>query len=336
MTTAQETPFDWVNRRVLVTGAGGFIGSHLVERLLEKGATVSALIRYNSRNDVGFLIEVSKRNKRLSLIYGDIRELETVRKASAGMDAVFHLAALVGIPYSYQHVHEVVEVNTIGTLNILTACRENSVRRLVHTSTSEVYGTARAVAIDESHARQPQSPYSASKIAADAFALSYHLSFGLPVAIVRPFNTYGPRQSDRAIIPALIAQALYKDEICVGSLTPTRDFTYVTDTVEGFLKVSESDACIGQEINLGTGTEISIDKLLKMILLIVGRDLPFVQSQERMRPTNSEVQRLCSANAKATALAGWSPTIGFEEGLRLTIDWMRNVSHLYDPNRYRI
>jgi NAD dependent epimerase/dehydratase len=336
MGTEQTQSPEWANKTVLVTGAGGFIGSQLVERLLDQGASVCAFVRYNSRNDLGFLTDLRGSNERLTIVSGDIRDLDTVRKIAVDMDTIFHLAALVGIPYSYQHVHQVIEVNTIGTLNVLTAARENRAKRVVHTSTSEVYGTARTIPIDESHPRQPQSPYSASKIAADAIALSYHRSFDVPVAICRPFNTYGPRQSDRAIIPALIAQALHKDEIVVGSLTPTRDFTYVADTVEGLMKVAEADACIGEEINLGTGHEISIGDLLKKITSLVGRDVKVTQSAERMRPATSEVQRLCSNNAKARALAGWSPSVSLDEGLSSTLKWIANSSHLYAPNRYRI
>jgi dTDP-glucose 4,6-dehydratase len=335
MAIQQTREFDWAKQVVLVTGAGGFIGSHLVERLLDKGATVLAFIHYNSRNDQGFLTGLKNSNDKLKIAFGDIGDLDTIRKITEGIDVIFHLAALVGIPYSYQHPHQVVEVNTIGTLNILTASRENQVKRIVHTSTSEVYGTARTVPISESHPKQPQSPYSASKIAADAIALSFYFSFGLPVAICRPFNTYGPRQSDRAIFPVLIAQALYRDEMLVGNLAPTRDFTYVSDTVAGFIRVAESEACLGQEINLGTGSEISIGELVEKIAKLVGRKVKITQSEERMRPTASEVMRLCSDNSKAKLLAGWSPVISLEKGLLSTIDWVQKSSHLYDPGQYR-
>ncbi len=239
---------DWANQTVLVTGAGGFIGSHLVERLLAEGASVLAFIHYNSRNDKGFLSNLENGNKRLRIVAGDICELDAVRSMVKGLDVIFHLAALVGIPYSYQHVHQVIEVNTMGTLNILTAGKENGVKRIIHTSTSEVYGTAKAIPMDENHPKRAQSPYAASKIAADAIAMTHYLSFGLPVSICRPFNTYGPRQSDRAIIPSLISQALSKREIVVGNMRPTRDFTYVSDTVAGFIKVAECSSCIGEEI----------------------------------------------------------------------------------------
>ncbi len=325
--------FDWKGKRVLLTGAGGFIGSHLTEALLSKGASVRALTHYNSRNDSGFL---SPQHRRLEIIAGDIRDLDAVRHAAQGVDAIFHLAALVGIPYSYEHVHQVVEVNTIGTLNVLTAARENNVQRFVHTSTSEVYGTARTVPISEEHPKQPQSPYSASKIAADALALTHHFSFDLPVTVCRPFNTYGPRQSDRAVIPALIAQALHKEVVTLGNLAPTRDFTFVSDTVNGFIKVAESEACIGQEINLGTGTEISIGDLARKIITLVGRDVNVTSAAERLRPAASEVQRLCSDNSKARELAGWSPQVSLDEGLRATLNWVRKASHLYDPDHYRV
>jgi dTDP-glucose 4,6-dehydratase len=331
-----QTKPDWSQKVVLVTGAGGFIGSHLVEALLERGATVRAFVHYNSRNDLGFLSDVQREGNRLSIISGDIHDLETVRRVTAGANVVFHLAALVGIPYSYQHPHQVVEVNTIGTLNILTASRECQVERLVHTSTSEVYGTALKVPISEEHPKQPQSPYSATKIAADALALSFHLSFDLPVAICRPFNTFGPRQSDRAIIPTLISQALERDTIVVGSLTPTRDFTFVSDTVEGFIQIAESDACIGEEVNLGTGKEIAIGDLLNRIVALVGRDLRITQAEERKRPTSSEVQRLCSDNTKVRRLAGWTPRVSLDEGLQRTIAWVKASREMYDPDHYRI
>lgn len=332
--SSETSNLQWTDRQVLVTGAGGFIGSHLVEKLLGEGASVRAFLRYNSRNDLGFLADL--KNDRLEIVKGDIRDLETVRRAARDVEVIFHLAALIGIPYSYQHVYEVVEVNTLGTLNVLTAGRENKVQRIVHTSTSEVYGTALTARIAESHPRQPQSPYSASKIAADALALSFYHSFGLPVAICRPFNTYGPRQSDRAIIPALMIQALCKDAMVVGNLTPTRDFTFVADTVEGFVHVAASAACVGREINLGTGHDISIGDLAGKIAQLVGRNTPIRQSEERMRVATSEVQRLCSDNSLAGSLAGWQPKVSLEQGLAQTLDYVKNQSHLYNPDQYRV
>ena len=325
---------DWSRKTVLVTGATGFIGSHLVEELLSRGASVRAFAHYNSRNDRGFLTGIDQ--SRLSVVPGDITDLAAVRKVVDGTQVVFHLAALVGIPYSYEHPHQVVDVNTVGTLNVLTASRECGVEKLVHTSTSEVYGSARKVPIDENHPKQPQSPYSASKIAADALALSYNASFNLPVAICRPFNTYGPRQSDRAIIPTLISQALTRDSIQVGNLAPTRDFTYVTDTVMGFIKIAESSACIGQEVNLGTGQEISIGDLVQRILTLTARSIPVNVASERLRPAGSEVQRLLSDNRRVKELAGWTPQVSLDEGLRNTIEWVKRSREMYDPESYRI
>ena len=326
----------WENKKVVVTGAGGFIGSHLVERLLELGAEVTAFVRYNSRNDAGVLDFIGDRKRELKVVSGEIRELETVRNLTRGADVVFHLAALVGIPYSYVHTSEVVEVNTIGTLNVLSAAKEHGPQKVVVTSTSEVYGSALYVPIDEAHPKQPQSPYSASKISADAIALSFYHSFDQPVAIVRPFNTYGPRQSDRAIIPTIISQALLKNEIRIGSTTPTRDFTFVGDTVEGMLRIGESDAAIGQEINLGSGCEISIGELAEKIAKLLNAKLVIGEGEERKRPAKSEVARLLSSNAKAKQLLGWQPEVSLEQGLKLTIDWIKSNPGLYSPDEYRI
>jgi len=326
----------WDKAKVVVTGAGGFIGSHLVDRLLALGAEVTAFIRYNSRNDPGVLDLIGEKKKRLRIVSGEIRELETVRHLLEGADVVFHLAALVGIPYSYVHPSEVIEVNTIGTLNVLTAAKEHGLKKVVVTSTSEVYGSALYVPIDEKHPKQPQSPYAASKIAADAIALSFRSAFDLPVTIVRPFNTYGPRQSDRAIIPAIISQALTRKEIILGNTSPTRDFTFVDDTVDGFLRVAESDRAVGEEINLGSGQEVSIGDLATRIAGLIGGGVKTQQSKERARPMRSEVERLLSSNAKARELTGWKPNVALDKGLSLTIDWVRNHLDLYDPATYRI
>ena len=326
----------WSGRRVLVTGGGGFIGSHLVERLHAMGATVTALLRYNSRNDAGFLELMGDRRKEVTIVFGDIRDAAAVRTAVQGNEVVFHLAALVGIPYSFVHPEEVVAVNTVGTVNVLTAARAAGTARVVITSTSEVYGTARYAPIDEDHPKQPQSPYSASKIAADAIALSYFLSFGLPVTIVRPFNTFGPRQSDRAIIPTIISQALTRRAIVLGNLTPTRDFTFVTDTVDGFLCAGDSPNGIGLEVNLGTGREISIGDLAMKIASLVGRDVVVQQAQERTRPPGSEVQRLLANNSKARETIGWAPRTSLDAGLKATIEWVRQRLEMYDPESYRI
>jgi len=326
----------WQNTKVVVTGAGGFIGSHLVERLVELGAEVTAFVRYNSRNDAGLLEILGDKRKEIRTVSGEIRELETVRKVTKDAEVVFHLAALVGIPYSYVHPNEVVEVNTIGTLNVLTAVKDCGVRKVVVTSTSEVYGTAITVPISEKHPKQPQSPYAASKIAADAIALSFYHAFELPVAIVRPFNTFGPRQSDRAIIPALISQALTKRAIEVGNTKPTRDFTFVTDTVDGFIKVAESDESVGEEINLGSGREISVGDLAEKIAALCGRDVQIQPSKERFRPAKSEVERLLGDASKARKLLRWQPKKDFEQGLKLTIEWVQKNLAMYEPSSYQI
>jgi dTDP-glucose 4,6-dehydratase len=326
----------WTSRNVVVTGAGGFIGSHLVERLLALGANVTAFVRYNSRNHPGFLDLLAPHTKHIRIVPGDIRDPEAIRSALEGADTVFHLAALIGIPYSYVHPIEVFEVNAQGTLNVLVAARDASLQRVVIASTSEVYGSALYVPIDEQHPKQPLSPYSASKIASDAIGLSFHAAFQLPVTVVRPFNTYGPRQSDRAIIPTIISQALTQPEIKIGNTTPTRDFTYVSDTVEGFLRLAESDKTLGQEVNLGTGSEVSIGDLVQRINAIIGRDLPVRKRDERARPETSEVTRLLSNNSKARELAGWTPCITLDDGIRLTAKWVEERLEMYDPSTYRI
>ena len=326
----------WTGTKVVVTGAGGFIGSHLAERLLELGAELTAFVRYNSRNHHGFLELLGPRKKDLRVISGDVRDLEAVRAAAEGAEVIFHLAALPGIPYSYLHPREVFEVNATGTLNVLTAARDAACARIVITSTSEVYGTAQYVPIDEGHPRQPQSPYAASKVAADAVALSFHAAFGLPVAVVRPFNTYGPRQSDRAIIPTIIGQALTRDEILLGNLSPTRDFTFVSDTVEGLLQVGACPAAAGQEVNLGSGQEVSVADLAQQIAAVVGRRVSVRQDPARLRPASSEVARLLADNSKVRRLTGWTPRVSLAEGLRRTVEWVKERLELYDPGAYRI
>jgi NAD dependent epimerase/dehydratase len=328
--------FAWDGKKVLVTGAGGFIGSHLTERLFELGAKIRTFVRYTSRADEGFIKYFSDDlRKNMDIVYGDIRELETVVKATDGVDIIFNLAALVGIPYSYIHPQEVIEANTIGTLNVLMAARDVGIEKLVQTSTSEVYGTARYVPINEDHPKQPQSPYSASKIAADAIALSFYHSFDLPVAVIRPFNTYGPRQSDRAVIPSIISQALTKDRLTLGNTTPTRDFTFVTDTAEGFIKVAESES-VGMEINIGSGREISIEDLTRKIISLVGRDIVIEHDKERVRPAHSEVQRLCADNTRARNVLGWAPKVSLTRGLEETISFIKSNPGFYDPDKYRV
>lgn len=324
-------------RRVLVTGAAGFIGSHLVERLLALGAETTAFVRYNSRNDVGFLAEVPAGVRSgLSIEFGDVRDLDTVRGLCEGVEVVFHLAALIGIPYSYARPEEVVETNVGGSLNLLLGAREAGVARFVQTSTSEVYGTGIYLPIDEKHPKQPQSVYSGSKISSDAIALSFHHSFGLPVAVCRPFNTYGPRQSDRAVIPTIASQVLGGDAVRLGNLDATRDFTYVSDTVEGFLAVAASEAAIGREVNLGTGSDISIGALVEKIGALAGRRIEVATEEERKRPDTSEVQRLLSSNELARELTGWEPRVSLDEGLERTLDFVRERPDLYDPTRYRV
>lgn len=329
--------YNWKGKKVLVTGAGGFMGSHLTESLVKKGARVTAFVRYNSRNDPGCIKMVSQEIKdSMRIVYGDLRELETLRKAMKGNSVIFNLAALVGIPYSYIHPNEVVETNTIGTLNVLTAARVEGIEKFVQTSTSEVYGSARYIPIDEKHPKQPQSPYSASKIASDAIALSYYYAFNLPVTIIRPFNTYGPRQSARAVIPTIITQALTNQGLKLGNTRSTRDFTFISDTVEGFVKIAESENSIGQEINIGSSFEISIYDLAKKIISILGRDVKLIEDKLRIRPQKSEVERLFCDNSKAFKIIKWKPKISLKEGLIKTIEWIQNSMNLYDPGKYQV
>ena len=323
-------------KNVAVTGADGFIGSHLVESLLEKGYKVRALAQYNSFNNWGWLEEISPRPG-LDVWSGDVRDPEFCKKFTEGCDTVFHLAALIAIPYSYIAPDSYVDTNIKGTLNMCQAARGHGNQRLLVTSTSEVYGTARYVPIDEKHPRQPQSPYSATKIGADAIALSFYNAFGLDVSVVRPFNTYGPRQSARAIIPTIITQiASGMKEIKVGDLTPTRDFNYVTDTCRGFIDIALSPDTIGQEINIATGKEISMEEVLKTIGRLMDADVKWIRDEERIRPSKSEVFRLLGDNTKIKELTGWQPEVSLEEGLKKTIDWICQPSHLskYKPGLY--
>ena len=283
---------NWKAKKVLITGAGGFIASHLSEQLVSMGAQVRAFTRYNSRNDVGMLRLIPPDVfSELEIVYGDLRDVEAVHGAVRGMDTVFHLGALIAIPYSYVHPREVIETNVMGTVNVLMAARDFGVRRVVHTSTSEVYGTAQYTPIDESHPLQGQSPYSASKIGADKIAESFYRSFEVPVVTLRPFNTYGPRQSARAVIPTIITQALTRDEVKLGSLDPSRDFTYVRDTANGFIHVAEADNVLGEEINLGNDNTIRIGDLAEKIFSIIGKTPRVITDAQRIRPGKSEVKR---------------------------------------------
>ncbi|HEU5131913.1 MAG TPA: SDR family NAD(P)-dependent oxidoreductase [Pyrinomonadaceae bacterium] len=324
---------NWSDKKVLVTGAGGFIGSHLTERLVELGAKTRAFVRYSSTGSWGWLDQSPLKND-VEVVLGDIRDQDTVTHALAGVDIVFHLAALIAIPYSYQAPLSYVRTNVEGTLNVLQAAQRTEAEMVVHTSTSEVYGTARTVPIDENHPLQGQSPYSASKIGADKIAESFHLSFGLPVVTVRPFNTFGPRQSARAVIPTIITQALNSSEIRLGNLEPTRDLNFVADTVEGFIKAAETPKAIGETINLGSGREISIRDLAALILKLMNRDMPIALEGARVRPENSEVDRLCADSRKGQSILGWTPKYSLEDGLTATIEWIRENSERYRTGIY--
>ncbi|MFZ4764495.1 MAG: SDR family NAD(P)-dependent oxidoreductase, partial [Roseimicrobium sp.] len=302
---------DWSNKNVLVTGAGGFIGSHLTERLTKLGARTRALVRYNSRDSRGWL-ENSPQQAEVKFFSGDIRDAAYVREAMEGVDVVFHLAALIAIPYSYHAPASYVETNITGTLNVLQAARELATPRVLVTSTSEVYGTALEVPIRESHPLQGQSPYAATKIAADKLTESYHLSFALPVVTVRPFNTFGPRQSARAVIPAIISQVMAGRELKLGNLTPTRDLNYVANTVDGYLAAAVSEKAVGQVINFGSGREISIGELALLVMRVIGREVTIQQDTQRLRPEKSEVQRLLADNSRAHDLLGWQPQVALE------------------------
>lgn len=324
------------NKNVVVTGAGGFIGSHLTEELVRKGANVKAFVHYNSRNDWG-LLELLKEDvlSEVEIVSGDITDPFFVKTATKDADIIFHLAALIGIPYSYIAPESYVNVNIKGTLNVLQAGLDNEVNKIVHTSTSETYGTAEYTPIDEAHPLKGQSPYSASKIGADKMAESYYRSFDLPVAIIRPFNTFGPRQSARAIIPTIISQALTKDEVHVGSLSPVRDLTFVKDTVNGFIEIGTSERSIGEVINIGTRSGVTIGELLQNILRVLGKeDIRIVEDTDRVRPDKSEVMELICDNSKATQLLEWSPQYTLDEGLAETIEWMKNHINLYKTDNY--
>lgn len=318
-------------KKVLVTGADGFIGSHLTELLLEEGYEVRALAQYNSFNNWGWLEGVS--HPGLEIVTGDVRDANFCRHITRGIDTAFHLAALIAIPYSYVAPDSYVDTNIKGTLNMCQAALDNGLERLLVTSTSEVYGTAQYVPIDEKHPRQPQSPYSATKIGADAIAKSFYNAFDLPVAIVRPFNTYGPRQSARAIIPTIISQiANGEREIKVGDLTPTRDFNYVRDTCRGFLAIARAAGVEGEEINIATGKEVSMAETLHTIAELMGADVSWVTDPERLRPGKSEVFRLLGDNSKLRELTGWSPEYDLRRGLAATIEWFTNPDNL---NKYK-
>ena len=314
--------------KALITGADGFIGSHLTELLVREGYSVSALSQYNSFNNWGWLEDVACKDS-IEILSGDIRDSHFCRKITKDMDVVFHLAALIAIPYSYVAPESYVDTNVKGTLNICQAALDNGVKRLIHTSTSEVYGTAQYVPIDEKHPLQAQSPYSATKIAADAMAFSYFNAFDLPVTIARPFNTYGPRQSARAVIPTIITQiATGKKQIQLGDVSPTRDFNYVEDTCRGFLELANCDAAIGDTVNIGSNYEISVGDTLNIIKELMESDVEFVVDDERIRPEKSEVFRLWCDNTKIEQLTGFKPRVDIREGLQRTIDWITDPKNI--------
>jgi len=323
----------WQGRRVVVTGAGGFIGSHLVERLVDEGAQVRALVRYNALASAGWL-DTSPRRDSFEVVAGDVADSDCVHSLVRNAEIVFHLAALIAIPYSYQAPRSYVRTNVEGTLNVLEACRAAGVTRLVHTSTSEVYGTARVVPISEAHPLQGQSPYSASKIAADKLAEAWSCSFGLPVVTLRPFNTFGPRQSARAVIPTIISQLIAREQVKLGKLTPTRDLNFVDNTVDGFLAAATAEGAAGRVFNVGSGREIAIGDLVVLLARMMGKEAQVVVETERLRPENSEVERLLADASDAARVLGWRPRVELEEGLRRTIEWTRQNADRYRAGRY--
>lgn len=328
---------NWNQTKVLVTGSGGFIGSHLAERLVHLGANVKCFVKYNSRQDIGLLKFIDKKIlQKMEILHGDILDSTGLKKAMKGVDIVFHLGALISIPYSYINPHNVVRVNILGTMNIMRAALELGINKIIHTSTSEVYGTAQYVPVDEKHSLKGQSPYSASKIGADKLVESFYCSYNLPITTIRPFNTYGPRQSARAVIPTIISQALTRDKIRLGSIHPTRDFTFVDDTVDGFIKMAESSNVLGETINIGTGYEISIGELAKKIMALTGKELKIVTDPNRVRPEKSEVNRLVCSSEKAQKLIGWKANTSLENGLTKTINWIEKNLFFYSPDHYQI
>ncbi len=326
---------NWNGKKVLVTGAGGFIGSHLTEHLLEAGANVRSLVHYNALGSRGWL-DNSPVQEHIEIIAGDVRDRDSMRQAIKDREIIFHLAALIAIPYSYHAPGSYIHTNIEGTLNILQAARDADIERVIHTSTSEVYGTAQYVPIDESHPLQGQSPYSASKIGADKIAEAFHLSFDLPVVTVRPFNTFGPRQSARAVIPTIITQCLTGQNIRLGNLSPTRDLNYVANTVDGFLSAASTPEAVGKTINLGSGREISIGDLAQLITKLIGGSITIKSDDQRIRPEKSEVERLLADNSLARKLLNWEPSISLEDGLRHTIEWVQEHIERYRPGDYII
>lgn len=334
MTHAESESF-WKGTRVLVTGAGGFIGSHLTERLVELGATTRALVHYRSDGGWGWLDHMPVKDA-VEVIPGELSDRDSVHQAMQDQKVVFHLGALIAIPYSYQAPASFVQTNVVGTLNVLQAARDVGVRRVVHTSTSEVYGTARTVPIAETHPLQGQSPYAATKIGADKLAEAFHRSYGLPLVTVRPFNTFGPRQSGRAVIPTIITQCLTDGVVRLGNTNPTRDMNYISDIIEGFLQAAMVDAAVGRAINLGSGRETSVQALVEMIAQRIGTSVELEQETVRVRPEESEVERLVADATLAHTLLGWQPSVALEEGLDLTVAWVREHLDEYRAGAYAI
>jgi len=325
----------WEGKRVLVTGAGGFIGSHLTERLVRLGARTRAFVHYRGNGSWGWL-DRSEVKRELEVVAGDIRDRDLVTRAMREVEIVFHLAALVGIPYSYHAPASYVQTNVEGTLNVLQVGVESQIERLIHTSTSEVYGTARYIPIDEAHPLQAQSPYAASKISADKLVESFGHSYELPVVTLRPFNTFGPRQSARAVVPTIIMQCLTSEVVRLGNVSPTRDLNYVGDIVEGFVRAAVAADAVGQTINLGSGREISIEELAKTVASLTGKPAVIECDEERTRPAHSEVERLVADNTAARRVLGWVPSVPLEEGLRMTMEWVGEHLDGYHPGIYAV
>jgi NAD dependent epimerase/dehydratase len=322
---------------VLVTGAGGFIGSHLAETLVREGASVRAFVRYTSRGDLGWLEAAEPELVReLEIFRGDLVNPEAVASAVRDRDVVLHLGALIPIPYSYVHPREFVAANVTGTLNVVEAARRTGLERIVQTSSSEVYGTAQKIPIHEEHPLHPQSPYAGTKVGADQLALSYQRSFGTPVVVVRPFNTFGPRQSARAVIPTIVSQALSRDVVELGATGTTRDFLYVADTVAGIMACGATPGIEGEVINLGTGVEVPISGVVERVLRLLGREVPVALDEERLRPPDSEVERLVADITKARTLLGWASNVDLDEGLRRTIEWLTGSLDAYKPTIYNV
>ncbi len=325
------------NKRVLVTGAGGFIGSHLTETLIRMGASVRAFVRYNSRNHWGYLEDFPAETKSaVEVIAADLRDFHAVSRAAEGVEVVFHLAASIGIPYSANYPFDAVETNVMGTLNVLKACLDRGVSRVIHTSSSEVYGTAQYTPIDEGHPLNPQSPYAATKVAADKLAESFFHTYQLPVAILRPFNTFGPRQSLRAVIPTVVTQLLQGSRLQLGNLQPRRDFTFVPDTVKGFILIGETQGVEGEVFNLGTGRDVSVGELIGIVSEILGVQAKIEIDQGRVRGDTMEVRLLKSDNGKAAKVLGWKPEHSLEEGLRRTVEWVREKKTIGKIHMYQV